>query len=100
MPLHQFLPTPRHGLDHLADVRRALFQLGPVLTSQALWSQNLSLGALLFIELGLASMILPIGHGMQTSRGGWSHHGDAGLAGREPEPRDTARPETAAPLFA
>ncbi len=34
----------------------ALFQFVPVLTGRTLWRQNLSLGALLFIELGLAGM--------------------------------------------
>ncbi len=35
----------------------ALFQFVPVLTSERLWRQNLSLGALLLIELGLAGMV-------------------------------------------
>lgn len=36
----------------------ALFQFVPVLTGRTLWRQNLSLGALLFIELGLAGMVV------------------------------------------
>jgi hypothetical protein len=35
----------------------ALFQVAPVLTSRTLWSQQLSLGALLLLELGLVGMV-------------------------------------------